>query len=243
MLSKSQISYIRSLQQKKYRQMYRKFLVEGEKQVLEAMQSSYKTEVVYATEACAIPSVSSVPVERVTDNELQKIATQQNPDGAIAVVHMPETEIQTDALSQSLYLVLDAVNDPGNAGSIIRIADWFGIQQIFLTEHSVDVYNPKTVAAAKGSLFRVACTYVEAAGLFAENPGIPVYGTFMDGENIYEATLSNHGFIVLGNEANGISSLVAQWVQHRLTIPRSGQAESLNVAVAAGIVLSEFKRR
>lgn len=242
MLSKKQIGYVRSLHLKKFRQMYGKFIVEGEKLVRELLHTDLTVDTIFST--VQLPEIKHLTeLVEVTEAELAKIATQQQPDKMLAVVCMPQAPLLTGPLKPALYLALDEINDPGNAGTIIRIADWFGVQQVFLSPNTVDIYNPKTVAAAKGSLFRIPCSYVSLAELISTNPGLPVLGTFMSGENIYETTLPQEGLIIIGNEANGISQAVEQLVTKKITIPNFGGAESLNAAVATGIVLSEFRRQ
>ncbi len=242
MLSKSQISYVRSLHQKKFRQMYGKFVVEGDKLVQELLNSDIKTDTVYCIKGYT-PRPANTEVIEVSETELEKISTQQTPDKVLAVANIPAQAPAPSKLEEGLYLLLDNLNDPGNCGSIIRIADWFGIKEVFLSDTSVDVYNPKVVAAAKGSLFRLRCTYTNLPELVAQNNHLTTYGTFMSGENIYQTTLPSSAMIVIGNEANGISKEVEALIKNRITIPAFGKAESLNAAVATGIVVSEFKRR
>lgn len=241
MLSKKQAGYVRSLHLKKFRQMYGKFIVEGEKLVRELLHTELTVDTVFST--VQLPEIKHLTeLVEVTEAELAKIATQQQPDKMLAVVSIPPAAAP-GLLQDDLYLALDEINDPGNAGTIIRIADWFGIKQIFLSPNTVDIYNPKTVAAAKGSLFRVPCSYVNLPQLMKANPSLPVLGTFMQGENIYRTPLPQKGIIIIGNEANGISAEVEALVTQKLTIPSFGKAESLNAGVATGIVLSEFKRQ
>ena len=242
MLSKSQISYVRSLHQKKFRQMYGKFVVEGDKLVQELLNSDIKTDTVYCIKGYA-PQLSHVEVIEVSETELEKISTQQTPDKVLAVANIPAQAAVPPKLEEGLYLLLDNLNDPGNCGSIIRIADWFGIKEVFLSDTSVDVYNPKVVAAAKGSLFRLRCTYTGLPELITQNNHLAAYGTFMSGENISQTSLPSSAMIVIGNEANGISNEMEVLIKNRITIPAFGKAESLNAAVATGIVVSEFKRR
>ncbi|MBK7148853.1 MAG: RNA methyltransferase [Bacteroidetes bacterium] len=245
MISKNQISFVRSLHQKKFRQMYGKFLVEGEKMVLELLSSPLRVDTVFSTFPISLQAAhSATEFVRVSDNDLSKIATQSNPDKCLAVVNMPEPNPISDVhlLEQELFVVCDNIADPGNAGTIIRTADWFGISKVFFSLNSVDLYNPKTVAASKGSLFRVACIHTDIEQLLQSNSHLPVIGSFMHGENIYQAKLPDCGFIVIGNEANGIGSAIEKRVTHRITIPSFGKAESLNAGVATGILLSEFKR-
>lgn len=241
MLSKKQAGYVRSLHLKKFRQMYGKFIVEGEKLVRELLHTELTVDRVFST--VQLPEIKHLTeLVEVTEAELAKIATQQQPDKMLAVVSIPPASAP-GLLQDDLYLALDEINDPGNAGTIIRIADWFGIKQVFLSPNTVDIYNPKTVAAAKGSLFRVPCSHVNLTQLMKANPSLPVFGTFMQGENIYHTPLPQKGIIIIGNEANGISAEVEALVTQKITIPSFGKAESLNAGVATGIVLSEFKRQ
>lgn len=244
MLSKQEIGFVRSLHQKKFRQMYGKFLVEGDKPVRELLASRFKVNSVFAVQGWQAPNKKSKwELITVSETELAKLSTLENPKDVVAVAEMPIPIVETPALTTGLHLCLDNLNDPGNAGTIIRIADWFGIQNVFLSENSVDVYNPKVVSSAKGSLFRVNCVYTDLQQLFFNNEHIPVYGTFMDGSNLYKADLPKDALIVIGNEANGIGAALLPFVTKRISIPSFGHAESLNAGVATGIVVSEFMRR
>lgn len=244
MLSKQQVSFVCSLHQKKYRQMYGKFLVEGDKLVQELVQSDFKIDAVYSlVDYKFTTNRKQFQHFIVTETELKKISTHENPNAVIAVAHIPDQETVSDKLPLQLFIACDNLSDPGNAGTIIRTAEWFGINTIFFSENSVDIYNPKVVSAAKGSLFRTRCIYTDLKNLFNSNKHIPVYGTFMKGKNIYQVILEKHAFILIGNEANGISSELAEYIQHKISIPAFGKAESLNAAMAAGIIMSEFKRR
>jgi TrmH family RNA methyltransferase len=248
MISKQQLSFLRSLHQKKFRQMYGKFLVEGDKLVRELLASNYKVDAVYAVKDYQLPPAAKGYLTEVSEEELRKISTHENPNQVVAVAEV-KSEILPIAIGtksemdNELVIVCEHLSDPGNAGSIIRIADWFGIDKVFFSENSVDIYNPKVVNSAKGSLFRVNCFYADLKKLFEETPALKVYGTFMNGENIYSAELPKSAFILIGNEANGISEDLLPFIHQKIAIPAFGNAESLNAAVAAGIVLSEFKRR
>ena len=223
--------------------MYGKFLVEGDKPVRELLKSNFTIDTIYSINTWQMTVGNSKPNQViVTEEQLKKISTHENPNQALAVVDIPVTHNSFKNIT-SLNIVCDNLNDPGNAGSIIRIADWFGIENVFFSETSVDIYNPKTVSAAKGSLFRVKCIYTDLKKLFNENQSIIVYGTFMEGESIFTSNLGENAFILIGNEANGISDELLPFVNQKLGIPSFGKAESLNAAVAAGIVVSEFKRR
>lgn len=243
MLSKQQVTFIRSLHQKKFRQMYGKFLVEGDKLVRELLTSNFKLDAIYGIEAWQTTvDLKKVPFFAVSESDLAKISTHEAPNQVVAVAEIPTPQHGVQ-LQDALYVACDNLNDPGNAGTIIRTADWFGIKRVLFSENSVDVYNPKVVSSAKGSLFRVTCTYTDLATLFTANPHLPVYGTFIDGSDIYKAPLTKTGIILIGNEANGITAELQPLVKHRIAIPNFGKAESLNAAMAAGIVMSEFRRR
>jgi TrmH family RNA methyltransferase len=245
MITKQQLSFVRSLHQKKYRQMYGKFLVEGDKLVRELLASPFKIQAIFKTAAWnETIERGKIEVIEVTEEELRKIATHENPNQVLAIAEVPAAndELLTKKLPMGLYLACDNLSDPGNAGTLIRTADWFGVEHVFFTTNSVDVFNPKVVSAAKGSLFRVGCHYVDLKALFANNTHLPVYGTFMEGSNIYQTVLEKSGIIVVGNEANGIGEEVTSFINHKISIPNFGKAESLNAAVAAGIVMGEFRR-
>jgi TrmH family RNA methyltransferase len=246
MISKQQLSFVRSLHQKKYRQMYGKFLVEGDKLVRELLASSFKIEAIFKTSSWdAVIQRGKIEVIEVSEEDLRKISTHENPNQVLAVaeIPVPDAAILTRPLANGLYLACDNLSDPGNAGTIIRTADWFGIKHIFFSENSVDIFNPKVVSAAKGSLFRVACHYVGLKEVFSHNPHLPVYGAYMDGESIYKNPLAKDAIIVIGNEANGIGEELTSFITHRISIPNFGKAESLNASVAAGIIMGEFRRK
>jgi len=232
MLTNNEIKAIRSLKDKKNRDDTGLFVVEGEKMVREAQASSYSIEAIYRT-------------EEIGETAMSRISLLTSPSPVLAVVRIPKA-VET-VPDSSLCLGLDSVRDPGNMGTIIRLADWFGVRSIFCTEDSVDIYNPKVVQATMGAIFRVKVTYFNLAALCRgfRGKGLPVYGTFLDGESIYSRKLSNEGIIIMGNESNGISREVEKEVDERLLIPSFGAslAESLNVAVATAVTLSEFKRR
>lgn len=220
--------------------------MEGDKLVRELLTSQVKVDAIYKLPYGNYqPRNRATEVIEVTEDELRKISTHENPNQVIAVAEIPITDNgqQITVIQSELVVVCDGLSDPGNAGTIIRTADWFGIEKIFFSENSVDIYNPKVVSSAKGSLFRTKCFYVDLKNLFEANRHLKAYGTFMAGENIYDTALDKSGLIVIGNEANGISSELLPFITDRLTIPQYGKAESLNAAVAAGIVMGEFRRR
>lgn len=249
MLEKNLIKLIRSLEQKKYRKRTNLFVAEGPKTVVDIM-SKIRPKAILATPGWVCPATKNEP-ERfitVTDNELSKASFLQHPQQVIGLFPIKQ-EPNVDELSpqQKLILAIDGVQDPGNLGTIIRIADWFGIDTVACSYDTVDAYNPKTVQATMGSIARVNVLYTDLAQLFDRYAGaIQVYGTSLDGESIYETKLCNHGFIVMGNEGNGISIPIRKRLNKKLLIPSFGNnetAESLNVAIATAITCSEFRRR
>ncbi len=251
MISKNQIKYIRQLELKKFRKRENCFVAEGPKVVGDLMRR-YQPIAIYATEEWKGAGLTGpVPVSRVTDEELRRISFLQNPQQVLAIFPIPDSTAvarsQLSTLRSQLTLALDSVQDPGNLGTIIRIADWFGIDTIFCSEDTADAYNPKVVQATMGSLAHVHIIYCDLLQLFDTLPDdYPVYGTLLDGNDIYQQPLSPKGIIVMGNEGNGISEAVRQRVTHRLLIPNFHQgdsAESLNVAIATAITCSEFRRR
>ncbi|WP_337950176.1 RNA methyltransferase [Prevotella sp.] len=248
MISKNQIKYIHSLETKKGRNKENAFVAEGPKVVADLM-AFMQPQMIVATEEWyrANPTVSNGNgCFVVTEDELRKVSFLQHPQQVLAV--FPIKDKQKEAVvEKKLYLALDGVQDPGNLGTIIRIADWFGITRIFCSRDTADVYNPKVIQATMGSVARVDVVYVDLAELFGSLPeGYPVYGTFLDGEDIYKKALTSHGIIVMGNEGKGISPAIGELVNNRLLIPNFPKgrdtADSLNVAIATAITCSEFRR-
>lgn len=246
MISKNQIKFIRQLEQKKYRHREGLFVAEGTKVVGDMLRHN-QPKMLFATRDFlnAHPSADCEVVE-VTDEELQRISFQQHPQQVLALFPIPSGADPLPNLTTQLALALDGVQDPGNLGTIIRIADWFGIDTIICSNDTVDAWNPKVVQATMGSLARVNLIYTNLTTLLDALPeDYPVYGTFLDGENIYQQSLPANGLIVMGNEGNGISEAIRQRINHRLLIPtfRQGDtADSLNVAIASAITCSEFRR-
>ncbi len=252
MISKNQIKFIRSLELKKNRKQNGLFVAEGPKVVGDLLHADYKARMLFATKP--YPGA-----ELITDDELQRISFLQHPQEILAVFEMPTLNSQPipeqssptrslSTLNSQLSLALDGIQDPGNLGTIIRIADWFGISTIYCSPETADVYNPKVVQATMGSLAHVQVVYTDLLALVSQlPPSYPVYGTLLDGENIYQQELTSEGIIVMGNEGNGISAEIRPLVTHRLLIPNFNEdvetAESLNVAIATAITCSEFRRR
>lgn len=253
MLSKNKIKFIQSLNRKKNRDESNIFLVEGNKMVEEAIRSGFKIELVVCTASFADqhPQITSHVSELIiTDSEsIAKASLLQHPQEALAIVSQPPTGLLEMNLEKELCLALDFIQDPGNLGTILRIADWYGINQVVCSENTVDLYNPKVVQASMGAIFRVSTSVTDLESFIQTSveKSIPVYGTFLEGRNIYQQTLSPHGIVVLGNEGNGISEPISHLVTHKLLIPsfstHANKPESLNVAIAAAICCSEFRRR
>ena len=245
MISKNQIKFIRQLEQKKFRHREGLFVAEGTKVVGDLLKAGYIPHSLYATPDW-IASHSVAEATEVTDDELTRLSFQQHPQQVLALFPIPEPA-DLSPLTSHLSLLLDSVQDPGNLGTIIRIADWFGISNIICSEDTVDAYNPKVVQATMGSIARVNIIYTNLLELLDGLPtDFPVYGTLLDGENIYTQELTPHGLIIMGNEGNGISDAVRQRVNRRLLIPdfhNGDTADSLNVAIATAITCSEFRRR
>jgi TrmH family RNA methyltransferase len=240
MVSKNQIKLISSLHQKKFRQSQNLFIAEGQKVIQELLDANFCLEHLYQTELL-FAGVSSVKTTLIDFNNLKKISALTVPNNCLAIFKIPNPK---PIIENGVLLALDNIRDPGNFGTILRLCDWFGIKQVLCSKATVDLYNPKVIQATMGSVARVNITYLDLK-LFLENTKLPVFGTFMDGENIYKTDLPNHGIIVMGNEANGISKEIETVINKKLTIPRFGnlqRTESLNVATATAIVLSEFNR-
>jgi TrmH family RNA methyltransferase len=245
MLSKSQISFIKSLHQKKYRKENGIFIIEGIKSITEFLNSDYQIHSIYSTpqSKSALPLINAnINLFEVTDTELEKISTLQTPQGILALVHIPvKTAIDQLRIRNQFSLVLDDVQDPGNFGTIIRTADWFGIKNVICSENTVEAYNPKTVQSTMGSLCRVNIVYTSLIPFLTETK-LPIFGALLDGENIYKTKWGKEGLILLGNEGHGISKALIEKINVAVTIPRFGKAESLNVAVSAAIFCSEISR-
>lgn len=243
MISKNQLKLINSLAQKKYRRKHQLFLVQGEKNVLELLQSNFELHQLFATDAFYQRHSQALKHQHcviTTPEFLQKAGTLQTNDAVLALVKTPALT-DPKVAGNELALVLDGVSDPGNLGTIIRLADWYGIKQVIASEDCADCFNPKVISASMGSFARVSVHYTGLAE-FLSAQSMPVYGAFLEGENLHRAELSQQGFIVLGSESHGIRPEVARYVNRKITIPNFGQAESLNVAMAGAIILDNFKR-
>lgn len=241
MISKNQIKLIKSLQQKKYRKLYQLFFAEGVKVIQELLNSNYELVEIFTTQEL-FPNVEKSKLNFISEAELKSISALVTPNECLAVFIIPEKQ-EVD-FSNTLQIALDDIRDPGNMGTIIRLADWFGIAHIICSEETVDVYNPKVIQSTMGSIARVSVMYCDLKRYLLDVQ-VPIYGTLLEGKNIYAEKLIQPSIIVLGNESNGISEDVQRLITNKITIPRFGslqQTESLNVATATAIVLSEFCR-
>ena len=248
MISKATIKKIHALDMRKFRRNERLFVAEGPKLVDELCATMKPVYIAALPEWISENAkiVSGTEYDIVTSDELQRASLQKNPQQVIALFPIPEHRFCTEQLRNELVLMLDGVQDPGNLGTIARIADWFGIRNILCSAETADIYNPKAVQATMGALARVKFHYTDLIQLLSQYDG-PVYGTFLDGENIYGQELSENGIIVMGNEGKGISQGVGEIINRRLYIPNypigTQTTESLNVAIATSIVCAEFRRR
>ncbi|WP_337040495.1 TrmH family RNA methyltransferase [Emticicia sp. 17c] len=248
MFSKQQQKYVQSLQIKKYRQEHKAFLVEGAKSVLELIDSDFQIELLLCTSKFFEENekkLKKISVEQISQTELEKTSTLQSNDSAVAVVKMnPNVPLQ--AASAEFVLVLDDIRDPGNLGTILRIADWYGIKKVVCSDTTVDFYNPKVIAASMGSFTRIQTYYVNLKEYFetvTKESGGTIIGTFLNSDNLHEFRFPAGGYIVMGNESNGIGEVVEQFITNKVTIPRFGGAESLNVGIATAIVLDNLMRK
>lgn len=239
-ISKNQIKLINSLQQKKNRTKNGLFVAEGVKVVNELLNSSLKIHALFATDDFTTDNYNGT-ITNITAQELKKVSNLKTPNKVLGIFEIPETKPRE---GNGLIIALDAVNDPGNLGTIIRLCDWFGVEQLICSKDTVDCYNPKVVQSTMGSLTRISIQYVDLPN-YIENTNLPVFTADMDGQNVYAVNLPQEAILVMGNEANGISTEIRSLIDNALTIPRFGdlqQTESLNVATATAILLSEFKR-
>lgn len=253
MLSKNKIKFINSIKKKKYRDLHECFFVEGEKLVDELLKSNVQIIDLYATREWINKNTSTlenITVIEITEKELSTISSLSTPNKVFAIAAQQKHSFYKDEISNKLSILLDDINDPGNLGTIIRIADWFGIENIFCTKDSVDLYNPKVAQSTMGAIFRVKVHYVEFKNLFEEFSKVDsfnIYGTFLEGKNVYNENLSSKGFVVMGNESHGISKKWGSYINNKLFIPNypsdARTSESLNISAATAIICSEFRRR
>ncbi|NCD69688.1 TrmH family RNA methyltransferase [Mucilaginibacter agri] len=245
MLSKSQISLITSLQHKKFRHQHNLFIVEGHKSVIEFAQSNYNLETVYCTPEFAVKLLNlsnKINFQEISVTDMARISCLKTPPGVLALVNIPVSPVlDYKLLKEKFSLALDGVQDPGNMGTIIRTADWFGIEHLICSEDTVDVYNPKVVQATMGSLSRVQVHYTDLNTTLPASR-LEIFGALLNGNNIYNTTFGPEGILIMGNEGNGIRPQTQEVINTGVTIPQAGKAESLNVAMATAIFCSEIKR-
>lgn len=238
MLTAHTIKVLQSLDKKKFRQKYNLFLVEGNKTITELFNSNFKIKEIFSTDPQKLDR-AEVPITHISDNELKKISFLQNPKDSVAVCYLNEEKKTQDG---NLQLVLDGIQDPGNMGTIIRLADWFGIEQIICSKDTVDFYNPKVIMASMGSFTRVNIVYSDLEEYLSRTENINI-GTDMDGENIYSFKKPERMNLILGNEGNGMRPGTEKFLEKSIMIPRFGKSqstESLNVSMAAGIILGQL---
>ena len=239
-ISKNQLKLITSLSQKKYRQKHNLFIAEGVKVLNELLNSPFEIETLFCTDDFET-TISEKKIVRISETELKKVSTLKSPNKALGIFKIPKEK----ALQNSgLTIALDAINDPGNLGTIIRLCDWFGVTQLVCSKDTVDCYNQKVVQASMGSLTRVSIYYTDLENYITKS-NLDTFIADMDGENVYKTKFPKEGILIMGNEANGVSEEIKSLLQYKISIPRFGETqetESLNVATATAILLSEFKR-
>lgn len=237
MISKAQVKHIRSLDDKKKRYECKQFIVEGDKMVRELLHSDLEIVEIFAIEDWILRNDSICrqknSLTEITDSELSRISGLKTPNEVLAIVALPDNE-KIPLLSKAI--ALDNIQDPGNLGSIIRIADWYGVEYIICNTHTADVYNSKVLQATMGSIFRVKCFYTDLESFLLQNNGMDKYACVLDGQNVNELDKMKEGIIIIGNESKGIDEKLVALCNQKVTIPKKGRAESLNAAVAAGII-------
>jgi RNA methyltransferase, TrmH family len=249
MFSKAKIKYVQSLHQKKFRERHQSFIIEGDKIVREVIsEQRLQLESIFATEEWIDENQQKLAqyngiLTAIKSTELKKISALKTPNKVLVVAKMPTyTFPDFNALSSELYLVLENIQDPGNLGTIIRTADWFGIKHIFCSIGCVDLYNPKTLQATMGSFMRIKVHYTALEKLFESAPKLPRYGAILGGESVYETTLTKPSFLLIGNEGKGLKPDTQELLTNSVTIPRFGEAESLNASIATGILCALFMK-
>ncbi|MFZ2038958.1 MAG: TrmH family RNA methyltransferase [Minisyncoccia bacterium] len=249
MLTKNQIKLIKSLHEKKNRQELGLFLVEGAKSVAELLSSDFKIEHLLVTDDFygknldlirPLTEIKGVPFEIITQEDLEKLSTLESNNAALAVVKQKENTAPV-IKDDEIVIVLDDVRDPGNLGTIIRIADWYGVKNIIVSKNTADFYNSKTISASMGSFIRANIFYTDLAD-FLSKTKLPILGALMSGENVHTFKFPKSGILVMGNESNGVSAEIEKLITDKITIPRFGQAESLNVSIATAVIMDNWKK-
>ncbi|MEI6123109.1 MAG: RNA methyltransferase [Bacteroidota bacterium] len=250
MISKNEIKFIKALSLKKFRVQHRKFIAEGSKIVLDLLNSSIAVSTIYALDEWILINrmlaQKAKTLVSISPEELKKISTLTTPNQVLAVAEIPQTKFNPQLASKSIIIALDNIRDPGNLGTIIRIADWFGHTSVVCSETCVDAYNSKTIQASMGSIGRIDIFYLDLKSMI-QNTSVPAYGAFLEGKSVYDEAFENRGFLVIGNEANGISPDIAKLITHKIVIPAGNllgiHAESLNASIATAIICSEVNRQ
>jgi TrmH family RNA methyltransferase len=250
MLTANTIKFIKSLQNKKYRKEHGLFIAEGPKLVEDLIESDLSIDTIYYTTNWDNPiSARGMKFELISQKDMYRISGLTSPSSVLATIKIPQANFLFSDFSKTIGIALDDIQDPGNLGTIIRLADWFGVEYIFCSKGTVDAFSPKVVQATMGAISRVKLVYVDLVNFLEDTRknNIPIFGTFLDGEDIYNTDLPLNGIVVMGNEGSGISKSVERLITSRLTIPSFASkgmgSESLNVAMATAIICSEFKRR
>lgn len=245
MISKQQAKFVKSLKLKKYRKKAASFIVEGAKNVAELLSSEYEVTQLFGTQKFLDEYSSFInkrlKFELCSEKELTDMGTFQTNEYALAVAKMRLTPL--DLESRKFVIALDDVSDPGNLGTIIRIADWYGVDTILASAGTADYYNPKVINASMGSFTRVDVHYMDLESFFKENPTLSIFGAMLDGENVHDLKVDNQGVLLMGNESKGINSSLIKYIDKKITIPRIGEAESLNVAVSTAIICDNLLMR
>jgi len=244
MISKNQMKFVRSLQLKKNRDTHNCFIAEGERIIDELLNSDYNVLDLFATKHWQEAEYAGDYISRISENELERISALKTPNKVLAVVEKPNIDLNFGSLNKGLTLGLDDIKNPGNLGTIIRVCDWFGIENIICSFSTVDLYNPKVIQATMGSFTRVNLFFTDLDKVISDLPkDYPIYGAFIDGMNVVKTKLEANSLLIMGNESYGISEKIESLVNNKISIPpkRNG-AESLNVAVATSILLHEFRR-
>jgi RNA methyltransferase, TrmH family len=242
MLSKSTIKFIKSLQVKKYRKEEQCFVVEGAKSVLELLSSDFEVITVYGTPSFldSLQLSSPIDTQEVSVKELEAAGEFQSNSAALAIARM-KPNIAFSVQPDEFALVLDDIRDPGNLGTIIRTADWYGVSKVIVSEETADFYNSKVITSTMGSFTRVSIFYTDLF-LYLSELSAPIYGAFLEGEDVHKKKFSKGGYLVIGNESHGISKNLEKLITQKVTIPRFGNAESLNAAIATAVILDNIRR-
>ncbi|WP_026475033.1 TrmH family RNA methyltransferase [Alkaliflexus imshenetskii] len=253
MLSKNQKKLIAAMAQKKQRDVHGLFLAEGDKIVRDLLAAGMTPQLLVATDTWLLPAnlvAEHFPMVITSRDELEKVSLQKTPQNVLGLFPQHKHHLKNSAIKNNLTLLLDGVQDPGNLGTIIRLADWFGIGDIVCSTDTADLYNPKVIQSSMGAIARVRVHYTNLSGfieIYKKETGNPVYGTFLKGDNVYQAKLLNQGLLIMGNEGQGIRDEIGSMVTNRITIPsypaNEPTSESLNVGVATAILCSEFRRQ